>query len=777
MSNLDNRGYWNWIPITYVLPPSMTLSEADKDNEAYHGAWTRNFLAGQIRDQVNDFRAEYTANMAYATDSRWGESSDIKMFLGDGAAITSRIPFKQPLMSPMLTRMIGGVDNISITAKAEPATQWFAQTRKENKFMEVMNMSTLSASGPNMEGVYAPMGISPNPEETESMFDMTYQDHIARGANSIMSILAERNKLDKTKRIQAGYTALSGLSAFHNFINGSNIETEVCEPRELGVDPSCLRPDASDGQYIYVCPLMDVGAIAERWNPKAEVVAALDNWARQFPGGESFQAGWPQSRPRVITMYWKDMKRVDRGFVIKDGEPHFCTINENNPDTGKPDYTDVDLITPPENRYTNAWSDSEKRNKKQSRVVAQIRYCTMIPWEYLPGSYTKSQQFGTGFRPPAAPPGTRLKNLNITGDLILDYGVYPLQEADPDDEFSVKFPVKVSGWRYYGGNFVAPITAARDPQRWSNQITSDVAWRLRKAGGKAVMIAKEALVDSNMDEQDVKNAVKEGDTMVLSGAQLGGLQNSHGAVDASPDASTYQMMNLIPQAKAVAESAIGVYESNYGAPSGSGQLVGTMQLQLQQAGVMQQPFYACIADLYEQQNQFYAQAGKQFYSRMPWVMAQMTGDEDMEAILESKDMMLEQFRVKVVMAPDGAQQKLMTDRELIPGLLQLGMLDPITASQLMGRSTPDDVYAASRKFTKMAQKAAADQAQQAEMQAAQAQMDIEHAGIADEEADIAKQETDANLKAAALQQKLAQPAASAEAKWLEPPSDPSVGMP
>ncbi|WP_178118963.1 hypothetical protein, partial [Pseudomonas sp. FSL A6-1183] len=63
------------------------------------------------------------------------------------------------------------------------------------------------------------------------------------------------------------------------------------------------------------------------------------------------------------------------------------------------------------------------------------------------------------------------------------------------------------------------------------------------------------------------------------------------------------------------------------------QLVGTLQLQLQQAGVMQQPFYAAIADLYRQQNQFYAQAGKQFYSRMPWILEQMTGEQDMAALI------------------------------------------------------------------------------------------------------------------------------------------------
>ena len=157
---------------------------------------------------------------------------------------------------------------------------------------------------------YAKQGISPSPEETEKIFDMTYQDHIIRGANSLMNMLAERSKLDDTKRIVASFMALSGVAAAHCFINGNNLEWEICEPREVGWDTSAMRPDFADGQFVYNCPLMNVSGIAERWQPKADVVMALDTWSRILPGGYNFNAGWPQSRPRVFTMYWKDIKYV-----------------------------------------------------------------------------------------------------------------------------------------------------------------------------------------------------------------------------------------------------------------------------------------------------------------------------------------------------------------------------------------------------------------------------------------------------------------------------------
>jgi len=728
-------------------------------------------LSRQVGAWIEYYRGNYASNMEYAIDSRWGEEEDVRMFLGDGPSQTSRIPFKFPIVSPMLTRMVGAVDNISISAKAEPVTQYLAQTRREDAFLKAMLMSEAAGAGPMMATAMAKQGVSPSPEETEKIFDMTYQDHIIRGANSLMAMIAERSKLDDTKRVTAAYMALSGVAAAHCFVNGNNLEWEVCEPREVGWDTSAMRPDFADGQFVYTCPLMNVSGIAERWNPIKDKIYALDNWARILPGGYNFNAGWPQSRPRVFTMYWKDMKYVDRGFVEKDGMPQYVTINEDDPDTGEPAFTEKDLIDPPDNQYTRAWTAAELKAKKQRRAIEVVRYCSMIPWEYLPGGYTKNRPYNPNEAPPAPPLNSGLPSVGVVGDMVMDYGMYPLQEAEADDVYSVKFPIKFSAWRYLGGHVVAPLTAARDPQRWMNQITSDIAWRMRKAGGKSVLLAKEAVDGSNMDEEELNMKVKEGDTIVVPAAMLGGLQNASGQIDASPGASFYNMLGLLPQVKSVAESAVGVYESNYGAPTGGGQLVGTLQLQLQQAGVMQQPFYAAIADLYKQIHQFNAQAGKQFYSRRPWLLSQMVGEDDMTALITTEDMQLEQFRVKISLAPDGAQLRTITDQQVIPQLMQMGMLDPTTAAKLMGRSVPDDVYAAARQFTKQAAEAAAQQAQAQQVMMAEQAMAQEQAAIDQQQMELAKQENSSELKLAQLQQKAEQPARQAESEWMKPDAE------
>ncbi len=772
----NNRGNFTWVPVAVSVPPPMTTPESEK-GEAYHNSWARYFLSRQIGMHIDYFRSNYMDNMAYAIDSRWGEDDDIRMFLGDGPEQTSRIPFKFPIISPMLSRMVGGADGISIRGTAEPVTQYMAQTRREDAYAKAMVLSMAAAQGPMTAAAYEDQGISPDPKETESILDMTYQDHVIRGANSLMASLSERARLDDTRRTVAAYMAMSGSAAIHCFQNGQNIEAEVCEPREYGWDTSSMRPDHSDGQFMYVCPLVSVSAIAERWSPKADMIRALDTWSRILPAGYNFNAGWPQSRPRVFTMYWKDMKYADRGYVMVDGEPVYVTLGQIDDSTGKPKYTESDLIEPPSNEYTEDWTAAEIRAKKQRRGIEIMRYCAFIPWEYLPGGYTKGRPYNTKNAAPQPPENSGIPYVGLTGDMVFDYGECTLQEADADDVFSVQFPIKVSTWRYIGGHVVAPLTAARDPQRWLNQITSDAAWRLRKSGGKATLIAKEAVDGSNMDEDEVAMKIKEGDTLVLPSAMLGGLQNASGQIDSSPGPGFYNLLGVLPQMKSIAEGAVGVYDINYGAPQAGEQSGAAMQTQLQNAGVQQQPYMAAIADLYRQVQQFFAMAGKQFYAKRPWMLKQIAGDEDTAALIISDDMQLEQLRVKVELGPSIQQQRMTTDMQLIPQLMNLGMLDPVTASELMGRAVPQDVYAAARKFTKQAADAAAKQQEAAMAQQAAAGMQAEQDSIDQETSNMLKAQGQQEMNDAKLRQKETQPYRQAESEWLKPEKESSKPAP
>jgi hypothetical protein len=179
--------------------------------------------------------------------------------------------------------------------------------------------------------------------------------------------------------------------------------------------------------------------------------------------------------------------------------------------------------------------------------------------------------------------------------------------------------------------------------------------------------------------------------------------------------------------------------------------------------------YGAIVDHCRQEYQFIAQACKQFYAQRPWLLKRMTGDEGMAALIESKDMMLEQFRVKVDMVADNAQLRIMTDQQVIPSLMQMGMLDPVTAANLMGRSIPQDAYEAARLYTKQAAAAQEAAAQQQAMAAEAAAVAQDAKLIEQDKAQLAKEQTDAELKMAQVNQKLQQPEQQALSEWLKPP--------
>lgn len=767
----SNRGTWTWVPLIPIKRPSRLIPDSRKD-EGYHAACARYYLARQTTGAsfINWFRQNYTRNSAYAIDSLFADEAVERMFLGDGPSATSRVPFKHPIISPMLTRMVGGVDNIAINAQAEMVTQWFAQTRREQALNERVAMSLASRGSNAVAAAFEPMGVSPNEQKTVEQFDATFQDRIQKGENALMQMLAVRHKLMEQKRKVAQDMALSGVAAAHFYLKGQNIELEFCDPAEVGWDTSAIRPDFLDAEALWVCPLMSVSEMAERWPHKEKEVSHVEKWANWAIANNISGGYWPQSRPRVFTVYWKDSKKVERGFVIKDGEVEFCTINEVNPDTGKVEYTDKDLVDPPAEfgMYYESWTEKEKKEKKQTKWVEEVRYCSFIPWEYMPGAFTQGQAFSTNMKNTV-----RTEEAGFIGDLVFDYGSYPLQEADPDDVDSVRFPIKIQAWRYIGGYVVAPITAAIDPQQWMNQITSDLAWRMRKAGGQYTAVERSALAGGGQTEEEFSLAKKEGDTVVLDGSSFGGINNAIKQVDESPGPGFYNLMGQLPVIKSMAESAIGVYEANYGAPGSPNQLVGTLQLQLQQAGVMQQPYYAAIVDLYKQIYQFEAQGGKQFYGRRPWLLSRMVSDgEEMQSLIVSRDMQLEQFRVTVEMEMDNKQLRTITDQQIVPFLMQLGMLDPNTAALLLGRATPQDAYAAARSYTKQAQMAQAAQAEKMQQEQMMMAMAQEQADIDAQEMELAKMEAKENDTMMKAQQKLMQPVAQAEAEWMKPP-DPS----
>lgn len=767
--------FWEWIGLGSVLRPSR-MTPPDQKDEEYDARCTRYYLGSVHRPYRDFYLRNYVDNLRYAIGGpdSWGDAQDIREFLGTKTEPTGRLALKNFVLQPMHTRLIGAADNISIEAHANAITQ-FAKTRKEAALAQKLLFSQAAQQGPMMADAYAPMGITPDEGQTEDDHENSYQDEYVKAMNSLLEMMGQHQKLDKKKRQAASYLALSGMFAIHGFPNGNHIEAELVRPDEVGWDTTATKSDMSDGEFWYIAPLMDISQIAERYQTSQDRLKQLERWTNVSSEGMGAGAntGLYSRKLRVMTTYFKDLRFVDRGYVMKDGEPYYTTINEPNMDSRKDDpiYTDKDLVKPPDNSFTVTWTDAEFKAKKQTRAIQSLRYCTMIPWEYLPGPFNEGLPYAkrNGLQKDTA---LKLGLLGPTGDFILESGEYPLQEVDPDQIYQVEPPLKIATWSYMSGTVIAPLSAARDPQRMMNMVVSDIVYRMERAGIPAVGLDSDATAGAGNKQADIIRALKEGKPYFLKGTLVGGIQNAVTVTDTSTSASFYAQWQILDHLYQMAQNATGIYDQNFGAPSDPKQLVGNKKLQLQQAGVMQQPFYAALADGFEQINQFNAQAGKRFYSARPWALKQMVGDDGANAIQLSvlEDLDSEQFRVVIELTVDSDTRKDEADNMMFQqgGLMDRGMLDQAAAADLMGRSYKSDLGEAARKYTKQMAKQAQAQQQAQQQQAQQMQAQQQQQGLQAQQAQLDKQHTLADIEKQKSQTKMAMPGVQEQAKWLAP---------
>jgi hypothetical protein len=298
---------------------------------------------------------------------------------------------------------------------------------------------------------------------------------------------------------------------------------------------------------------------------------------------------------------------------------------------------------------------------------------------------------------------------------------------------------------------------------------------MERAGIPAVGIDSDATAGAGSRQADIIRSLKEGKPYFLKGTLVGGIQNAVTVTDTSPSASFYAQWQILEHLYAMAQNATGIYDQNFGAPSDPKQLVGNKKLQLQQAGVMQQPFYAALADGFQQIHQFNAQAGKKFFSARSWALRQMVGDEGASAIELSvlEDLDSEQFRVIVELTVDSDARKEEADMMMLQegGLMDRGLLDQAAVADLLGRSYKTDLAEASRKFTKRMAKQAQMQAQAQQQQAQQMQAQAQQQGLQAQQMELDKQHTIAANEEQKSRTKLALPGIQEQAKWLAPGAD------
>ncbi len=773
---------WPWLFNTSATRPFRTIPWEQK-GELYDNQCLRFYLSSVRQPQREFYLSEYAQNLSYVSNdvSSWGSAAQIREFIGDENMPTGRLPWRRAVMQPMHTRLVGAADNISVSAKAVSWTSNVA-VRKETALYDRLLKTQAAAMGGPLAEAMAAQGVGMDEDAERDRFENLWTDPYERAMTNLVLAMGEHQKLARMQRKAASNLALSGVCAVHQFANGNNIEAELCEPHEVGWDTDAIRPDFSDGEYCYHMRPMDVAALAEQYQPSKDTLILLEQWANMpntsAPANASW--GWPMQKPLVVTCYFKDIRTIERGFVLKDGEPHYCTINIAGPD-GKVEYTDADLIDPPVNQWTSTWTNMEIKMRKQVKEVQRLRYCSVIPWEYMPASLTKySGVKGQKIEPFKSRSETLkldvngqkiLQTLSPTGDLILDNGEYELQEYDPDDKYHVALPIKFGSWMYLNGLPIAPLSCIRDIQGMMNAVLSDMMMRMSRAEMPTTVFDNDSLVAAGISSDQAVRNLKVGRAFGIKSMLVGGVNQAIKTTETGLGADFYQRFTIIDRLYQMAQDATGIYDQNFGAPGSEDMLVRVKEMQSRQSGIMLTPFYAALGDLFEQVNQGNAQAGKIFFSSRPWALNQMVGDEGERIILLSKGMTDEQFRVKIKLTTDTEQQQRDVETAIFQqgGYLDRGLLDAREAAKLLASGAlMDEMKEGAARFTKRMQEAEKMKAEQ-QQQAMQAQtMAAADAELSEREMELSKMGVDAGLKQQQIQAKAMTPVVSALSKNLEP---------
>lgn len=689
-----NATWWPWLALNPQVRPLRSMPEKDK-GEKYAVDCSRYYLGGAVvTASVSAFREDYAWNKFFYQGG-WGMDEDETIFLKDAMGNRlSRRKIGQNIVSPMVNRLRGQARNVGVSATVSCIGQ-YARDRREAAMTEKMLLVEAAQQNPAMKAMMGDLyGVTDNESETRAFAESTYADVLERGGKQMLTFLAHLNRFDEMKEDDAERAALSGLFAHAPDLSGEHITWGRVEPDDIIWDPTAKRPDFADASWVGMCPFMDPSAIAERYGLEQGVLEKMEKALSSYnSGGYNSNDMFPQGKPRVFTVYWRDARYVERAYVMKDGDPHLCILNEEKDGVI---YTDADIIKPPDNEINNRYF---KGQRKVRRAYEVVRTCAFIPSEYLPVAWKRGDE--------KAPP-----------DLVLDHGIYPYQEGDPYFEGGIKLPIKLTAYSYVGGRIMAPVTYARDPQRFVNQMTAAISWYVGKAGGKNKALDGYAIDPEYMSEADIQRAMKEGDPIVLNGRGMG-INQAIGEYDNSPNQSLLGMFNMLQQGVAMGQASTGISDTAVGANPQPDQAVGVTNALLEQTALVNMSFFSAEVDQYAQLHGFDIEVGKQFYADRPDIMREVIGDEATAAMMLEPTARIEKYRLGVKMSMnDEALKKEAQQMALTFAAPPLQWLDQTSVGELLSTGAyPEDVAKAVLRVGKQRELAAQEQAKAQQAQA------------------------------------------------------------
>lgn len=651
---------------TFVERPNRLL---DKKDELYHSKYGRWILNQVFNTQYRKFQAKYALNWEFFKGGagQWVLEEDLEsFFLDDTGGVRNRIRISQNLIKPMVKQFEGNAIRMDFNARAEGVNN-DAVNRMEKMLDKMHFFHQVEAADPDMSRVIrdnVPLGETF--QDTEELVRANPQDIIKEQVNALLKAMKRDVDAEEVKVRLARYLALSGMGIYKGRHYNGKYVGECVIPGSFIFDTGARKPDLSDGGFMGEWMFYDVPTLFERYQKLThDQRRDIEGTAVQESTGtyqkmynSMFNIG--VNRIPVYELYWKDFSEDEYGW-IRDENDYIVFERINSDHTN---YTKADLVNIED---LNEEQLSQSKGKVSEMIyVDHLRYCTFIAKEDI-------------------------STQENTEDIVLEYGILPYAERYNYAPDSVKWPYKVYTWAYENGEVLSPIDDAIDPQRMINRMTSVQESHVNSSHGSGAIIAREAIDD----EANVISDMNQSKPIVVEAAAMGGVQNSVGAYTSNLGKDSPAVASIINQMKIAMQDMTGINEAMTGTMGGSDKLVGVMQEQINRGTILQEPFYFALTRIMTSAFEQMINLGKKIYADNPRRLAIMVGDQGREILTHIKQMSIEDFRLYVERV-SGEENIIQLGTELTIGLLQLGLLSPEVAAELMGKSDTDQVYAAMR---------------------------------------------------------------------------------
>lgn len=570
------------------------------------------------------------AEKAY-NDEVWTDE-DIDTFLLDDSLNTrNRVKFSFNMVKPIIEQFRGGTIQTDFSASVQPVTK-HTRTVRQMGMAHQQLMHSLSEMSPEMQRIIGKnYNLGETMQETVGLMN-PHQDKNTLAMNHLLQQISALNEMDRFKGEDAYRFAVSGVLAEILRVDGSHVRWHKIHPRDFFYDTTAQLPDLSDAAFMGSYQEMTMPQIAEMWDISKDELHAIESSIRN-------QSSWhsngkfdlmSQTKIRVLSDYFNDVAYCEWGYVRGEGSVPTLVKIGHSESGEEPKYTVEDTIEPPTEQERELFK-GERTRKSYTQCT---RFVEMVLWEDMAGrsadDTTDRKRYDQGEMP----------------DLVLDYGVYDLQEYNPYDVAMSRSPIKATCFALANGEIVSPVQAVIDPNRFVNRTLSALEGQMNASGGKTMLIDMDMVAQSMGGIDKIDSRMKQGKSIALQAGGRG-VSTAMGSHDDSPGAGAYAMLQIVSSVQDLVRTVTGVH-----APMmGEGQkdaMVGVTEILVQRGAIMQEPFYANYADLQLQKYKCMATAGKEFYLQHPETLVDLISEDDLMYLYQTREFEMERYNTTLI---------------------------------------------------------------------------------------------------------------------------------